>query len=64
MALHKVCKYLVYPKNSFFVVTNLMANIVFFILLPEKVYPDAINELQYRKANMQMNVVGRVDLTW
>ena len=52
MALHKVSKYLGYPKIFLFVVIDSTANF-FFKLLPDKVYPDAINELQYRVAKMQ-----------
>ena len=34
-------------------VTNLTANLVVFLLLPDKVYAAAIHDLQYRVAKMQ-----------
>ena len=37
-ALNKICKYLEYPKMFPFLVINLTANIVVFLLLPDKVY--------------------------
>ena len=41
------------PKCFPFVVTNLTANFLCFLLLPNKVYADVINGLQYRVAKMQ-----------
>ena len=55
MALHKICKYLSYPKMIPFVVTNLTANFFGFSVLPGKVYADVINGLQHRVDKMQTN---------
>ena len=41
------------PKCFFFVVTNLTANFLVFLLLPGKVYADVINGLQYRVAKIK-----------
>ena len=52
MTLNKICQDT--PKCFLFVVTNLTTNFVGFLLLPDKVYVDAINDLQYRIANIHM----------
>ena len=40
------------PKTFPFLVTIFMANFIDFLLLPNKVYADAINDLQYRVTKM------------
>ena len=41
------------PKCFLFVVTNMTANFLVFLLLPNKVYADVINGLQCRVAKIQ-----------
>ena len=53
MALIKYANIYDTQKCFLFVVTNLTANCLGFLLLPGKVYADVINGLQYRVAKMQ-----------
>ena len=53
MALHKICKYLLYPKMFPFCGYQLDGKLFWFLLLPGKVFADVINGLQYCVAKMQ-----------
>ena len=54
MALHKVRKYLGYPKMFPFCGNKLDGTLLlFFLLLPDKEYWDDIKQLQYRVAKMK-----------